>query len=1203
VRKERKVVTVLFADLVGFTARSEQLDPEDVEAILEPYHARLRAELERHGGTVEKFIGDAVMAIFGAPVGREDDAERAVRAALAIRDAAADGGFEVRIGVNTGEALVSVDARPEAGDKMAAGDVVNTAARLQSAAPVNGILVGDATERATRHVIAYGDHEPIEAKGKAEPVAVWEAVEARSRFGVDVRQHGGARLVGRERELDALGSALERARGQREPQLVTIVGVPGIGKSRLVWELFQVVDRDPELITWRQGRCLPYGEGVSFWALGEMVKAHAGILETDQPEEVEGKLDEAVGDARLARHLRPLVGLSADQELGGDRRVEAFAAWRELFERIADEGPLVLVFDDLHWADDGLLDFVDHLAEWARGVPLLVLCSARPELHERRPGWGGGKLNAQTLALAPLADSDAARLIGELLGQALLPAETQAALLERAGGNPLYAEQYALLYRERGSAERLPLPDTVQGIVAARIDGLPPGEKRVLQDAAVVGKVFWTGALGADRHELNQRLHALERKEFVRRERRSSVEEEDEYAFRHVLVRDVAYGQLPRADRAERHVAAAGWLESLGRAQDHADLLAHHYASALDLTRAAGGDAAPLADRAGTAFCAAGDRALSLNAFASAVAHYGRALELAGEDDASLLFRYGVARFHSAEEGEDELSRSVEALLAAGDAESAVEAQVLLVELAWKRGDRQTTDERLEQVERIASGLETSRAKAYALSTASRFHMLAGQSAEAVRLGETALAMATELALDELRIHALTNVGPARAHLGDLPRGIANLEEALAIGKPLGSPEVLRSYVNLAASVANAGDIRRCDELHREALELANRLGHAPSLRFLTAELASNAYFLGNWQTVLDTAGTYEAEAAAGRPHYLLQSLLTLRSAVRLARGDLEGGLSDAVRALALGREVGRPAGAGAGARTVHPRAHGGRTRGRRPQAARRSVRRRDTHRLRLPAATCTGGSGARSARRVRRCDGRGSREPLEGRNGEAAPWRSGRRRNLRAGRSPSRRGVRASLGGRGAACGGPACRGRRAARAGACLLALGGREPLRRRGGSASGPGGDGVGQVSRLQLFGSEELGDGTAPHYQRRRFEPGDGNAPPALLEGQRRLRSCRSRDGAVRQPARLGRRPRLEENEGLRANAACGHHGGERAQAAGDDAERPRKESRVAGDGGLVVQHRRLGDVEPRLEVDRLAVPALPDAGRLPGPVHE
>ena len=900
-RKERKVVTVLFADLVGFTARAEELDPEDVEAILEPYHARLHAELERHGGTVEKFIGDAVMALFGAPVAHEDDPERAVRAALAIREAAVEEGFEVRIAVNTGEALVSVEARPEAGEKMAAGDVVNTAARLQAAAPVNGVLVGAATERATRSTIVYREHESVAAKGKTGPVPVWEAVEARSRFGVDVRQHGGAPLVGRERELAVLGGALERARSAREPQLVTVVGVPGIGKSRLVWELFQIVDADPELITWRQGRCLPYGEGVSFWALGEMVKAHAGILETDPPEAVERKLAEAGGGA----HLRPLVGLAADADLGGDRRVEAFAAWREFLERIAEEGPLVLVFEDLHWADEGLLDFVDHLADWARGVPLLIVCSARPELLDRRPGWGGGKLNAQTLALAPLADADSARLIGELIGQALLPAETQAALLERAGGNPLYAEQYALLYRERGSVEELPLPETVQGIVAARIDGLSAEEKRLLQRAAVVGKVFWTGALGG--HGLGELLHGLERKEFVRRERRSSVEAQEEYAFRHVLVRDVAYGQIPRAERANRHQAVADWLESLARPEDHADMLAHHYAAALDLARAAGADVGPLAERAWTAFRAAGDRALSLNAFDAAALHYQRVIELPGEEDPLLLYRYGFALFSVFGTGDQELSRAVEGALAAEDRELAAEAQAQLAVNAWNRGDRELTDARLAVAEEIAADLTASRAKAHVLAMASRYQMLAGRYEEAIRVGEEALAMAAELGADEIRMNTLTSLGPAFASTGDYERGRAALEQAIELGERHGYPDVQRSYNNLASIVAQHGDIRRCSELHRAAVELSTSLGHGPWVRWLRGELASDAYFLGDWDLVIATAERFEEEAAAGDPHYLLHSLHTYRSLIRIARGDVEGALADAARSLELGREARDP--------------------------------------------------------------------------------------------------------------------------------------------------------------------------------------------------------------------------------------------------------------------------------------------------------
>ena len=904
-RKERKVVTVLFADLVGFTARAEELDPEDVEAILEPYHARLRTELERHGGTVEKFIGDAVMALFGAPVTHEDDPERAVRAALAIRDAAAEDGFEVRVAVNTGEALVSIDARPEAGEKMAAGDVVNTTARLQAAAPVNGVLVGGPTERATRHVIAYRRHAPVEAKGKAEPIEVWEAVEARSRFGVDVRQHGSATLVGRAHELDVLAAALERARTTREPQLVTIVGVPGIGKSRLVWELFQIVDAEPELITWRQGRCLPYGDGVSFWALGEMVKAHAGILETDAAERVEKKLADVAPEPRLQRQLRPLVGLATEQEVGGDRRVEAFAAWREFLEGIAEEGPLVLVFEDLHWADEGLLDFVDHLVDWARGVPLLVVCSARPELLDRRPGWGGGKLNAQTLALTPLADADSARLIGELLGQTLLPAATQAALLERAGGNPLYAEQYALLYREGGAVEGLPLPESVQGIVAARLDGISPGEKLLLQEAAVVGKVFWTGALQRD--GLEGLLHGLERKEFVRRERRSSVEDQEEYAFRHVLVRDVAYGQIPRANRAERHLAAADWLESLGRPVDHADMLAHHYAAALDLARAIGTDPGPLVERARLAFRAAGDRAFSLNAFDAAVAHYQRVVELAEEADPTLFYRYGFALFSVFGTGAEELARAVDGGLAAGDLETAVEAQISLVTQAWNRGDRELADAHLERAEELAAGLTASRAKAHALATVSRYRMLAGRYEDAIRVGEEALAMAAQLGADEIRMNALSSVGPALAATGDYGAGRATLEEAIELGDRIRHPDVTRSYNNLASIVAQHGDVRRCAELHREAFELGERLGHGPWVRWLRAELAADAYFLGDWDTVLSTAERYEQEAAAGDPHYLLHSLYAFRSLIRLACGESEEALADAARALEVGREARDP--------------------------------------------------------------------------------------------------------------------------------------------------------------------------------------------------------------------------------------------------------------------------------------------------------
>ena len=731
-RRERKVVTVLFADLVGFTTQAEQLDPEDVEAILRPYHERLRYELERWGGTVEKFIGDAVMALFGAPVTREDDPERAVRAALSIRDwIAEEGELQVRIAVNTGEALVNLAARPEAGEGMAAGDVVNTTARLQSAAPVNGILVGETTYRATAETIEFREHDAIEAKGKEQPVAVWEVVEARARFGVDLAPETRTQLVGREREVELLVGTLARTRQQRSTELVTLIGVPGIGKSRLVGELFQSIERGGELTYWRQGRSLPYGEGVSYWALGEMVKAQAGILETDNDDEVAQKLARAVeqlvdedADWVLA-HLRPLVGQAGDATGSQD---EAFAAWRRFFEALAEDRALVLVFEDLQWADEGLLDFVEHLADWVRDVPMLILCTARLELLERRPAWGGGKLNAANVALAPLSADETAKLIAALSDRPLLEAGAQAELLDRAGGNPLYAEQYVRMLAERGTT--VELPESVQGIIAARLDGLPPEEKAALQDAAVLGKVFWLGALGVS----EERLHALQQKEFVQRARRSSVAGETEFAFKHVLVRDVAYGQIPRAERAQKHARAAEWIESLGRPEDHAEMVAHHYASALELARAAGQDVDDLLVRTRTALRDAGEHALKLNALAQAEDYFSQALALTEVGDPErprLLLQYGRVRYMRELEGVDELTEARESLSATGDRDGAAEASLMLADIAWQGGSRDGMLQELEVARRLVDGASRSRIQVAVLAEVARYEMLGDRLDEA----------------------------------------------------------------------------------------------------------------------------------------------------------------------------------------------------------------------------------------------------------------------------------------------------------------------------------------------------------------------------------------------------------------------------------------------------------------------------------------
>jgi class 3 adenylate cyclase/tetratricopeptide (TPR) repeat protein len=917
--EERKVVTVLFADLVGSTAQAESHDPEEVRTILSAYYARLRGELERHGGTVEKFIGDAVMAVFGAPVAHEDDPERAVRAALAIRDALAESAVDVRIAVHTGEALVALGARVAAGEAMVAGDVVNTAARLQIAAPVNGILVGETTYRTTEHAIRYGKATLVRAKGKAEPVQAWEAIEAKARAGVDVERDPPAALVGREDEVSLLVGALERVRREREPQLVTLVGVPGIGKSRLVAELLSVVDALPELITWRQGRCLPYGDGVSFWALGEMAKAQAGVLESDSAEVADAKLSEAVAvvlpepaEAEWVRgHLRPLLGLGGAAR-ADDHRTEAFAAWRRFFEALADLGPTVLVFEDLHWADDGLLDFVDHLVEWVRGVPMLVVATARPELLERRPGWGGGKANASTASLSPLSDVQTARLVGLLLDQAVVDADLQAALLARAGGNPLYAEEYVRMLRDGRSPAQL--PETIQGIIAARLDALSVDGKQLIQDAAVVGKVFWAGAIASigdvDRSLVEDRLHALERKEFIRRDRRSSIATDTEYAFRHVLVRDVAYAQIPRSRRVDKHRRAAEWIDSLtdDRSVDQAGMVAHHYGAALELAHASGQDTAMLEAHARRAFREAGERALRLSALSSAAQFFARELELTAEDDSGwpdAVLTHAKADLAVRQGGEFPLvPRALDRLLAEGRAERAAEAEVLLAESDWFAGRNDSTFARLAHARELIAGAGASWSTTKVHAETSRFLMLASRNAEAVEIGRHALALAEELDLHELQAHALVNIGTARVCLGDSD-GFADLERAFEIASAINSGEALRAVGNHASLYGELGDLRRTRELYEEVVELSESLGVPGYGLWAIAEFAVLDYLEGRWDETVTGAQRYLA--GMGEAHYLESVARMLMAEILVARGDEDLGIAESDRALSFARSVKDP--------------------------------------------------------------------------------------------------------------------------------------------------------------------------------------------------------------------------------------------------------------------------------------------------------
>jgi predicted ATPase len=497
----------------------------------------------------------------------------------------------------------------------------------------------------------------VTAKGKQDPIPVWRALEARSRFGIEAEVRTGTAFVGRESELSLLSETFSRALRELSAQLVTVVGEPGVGKSRLVWEFRDEVDRRSELVRWRQGRCLPYGEGITFWALGEIVKAEAGVLETDSPTQALEKLEHAVSDviqeeadrAWFTERLAPLVG--ARDEAGGVGREEAFSAWRRYLEALAAQRPTVVVIEDLHWADAALLDFLEHLLDWAPSVPLVLVATARPELYDVHAGWGGGRRNSTTVGLAPLSDDETARLIAALLERSLLPAEMQTALLEKAGGNPLYTEQFVRMHVDREGALGEELPETVQALIAVRLDTLGPELKTLLHDAAVLGKVFWTGAIArmADRsrEQVLQGVRELVRREFVRPARVSSMRDEEEFSFWHVLVRDVAYQQIPRAARAEKHVRAAEWIEreSEGRLADQAEFLAHHYARALELGRAAGAglDFDGLQQRLVRFSILAGDRAMRLDLPAAETA-YRRALELGGESDrASILIKLAGA--------------------------------------------------------------------------------------------------------------------------------------------------------------------------------------------------------------------------------------------------------------------------------------------------------------------------------------------------------------------------------------------------------------------------------------------------------------------------------------------------------------------------------------------------------------------------------
>ncbi|MFN2488509.1 MAG: AAA family ATPase [Actinomycetota bacterium] len=937
--EERKIVSVLFVDLVGFTARSHDADPEDVRAALAPYHRLLKTEIERFGGTVEKFIGDAVMAVFGAPVAHEDDAERAVRAALRITEAIeelnqqADLDLSIRAAVNTGEGLVTLGARPQAGEGMVTGDVVNTASRLQGIAPVGGVAAGEITYRSTKDFISYEPLDPVTLKGKPEPIPVWRAVSARSRFGVDVDMAPKTPFIGRDFDLGALKNAYQRTLREASVQLVTVVGEPGVGKTRLLGEFSSFIDDQDELVYWRQGRSLPYGEGITFWALGEIVKAQAGILESDSPETASEKLWVAVEavveetDERgwFVARLGPLVGAQASG--GSAEKEESFTAWRRFLEAIASRSPLVVVFEDLHWADATMLEFIDQLVEWSTGVPLLVICTARPELYERHQGWGGGKRNSNTISLSPLTDSETAQLISAMLAQTVLPAEVHAALLERAGGNPLYAEEFIRMLSDRRIIQRkgrvltldseadIPLPDTVQALIAARLDTLAPERKSLLHDASVVGKVFWSGAVaalgGRDDREVKEGLHELSRKELVRAARNSSMEGQQEYSFWHALVRDVSYGQIPRAQRGRRHRSVAEWLEAVAgdRVGDHAEVLAHHYETALELTKASSdtSQSTELQAAASRFLVLAGERALDLD-LRRAHSYFDRALVLLPPGDpqrARVLSKRArtATGFGRYDEALFDYRAAIAEFQQQGDLVGAGEAMARSATTLWWQGKTAEAAATGAAAMELLKSQSPGSGLVFAYNDAATNAFFSGHLAEALERSEMALRLAEQLSDQRGIAAALAIRGYVRCEQGNLS-GLNDFHDALsmALSHNMGA-EAFMAYSGLTELLWWIKGPQSAIENNRSGLAFVARRGREGDVLYTRVYDIFFLFDEGDWKRLLGEIDNL-LEETSHRPQ-LTAMVLPYKALVLVLSGLTDEAVSFEQGFLPLARQIG----------------------------------------------------------------------------------------------------------------------------------------------------------------------------------------------------------------------------------------------------------------------------------------------------------
>jgi len=842
-RTERRLVSVLFADLVGFTPYTESRDSEDVRETLDKYFEVARAAVARHGGVIEKFIGDAVMAVWGAPVAREDDAERAVRAALELVAGVEALNVRARAGVLTGETIVRVGAD---GEGMVVGDAVNTAARLQSAAEPGTVLVGEATVRAASRAIVFEPIGELTLKGKSAPVSAWKALRVVAERGGRNRTEAlEAPFVGRADELRLLKDLFHATERDRRVRLISVVGPAGIGKTRLARELGLYLDGIAENVFWHVGRSPAYGQGITFWALGEMVRARAGLLETDDEETTRTKVAEVVArfvpDESEQQWIEPaLLAL-----LGIEARVasaELFAAWRTFFERLAATAPVLLVFEDHHHADAGLLDFVDHLLEWSRDVPLCVVTLARPELLERRPDWAVGKRDLSVVHLEPLPAGAMGDLIRGLVPG--LPDEAQATIVARADGVPLYAvETIRMLlaegrlvsqdgtYKPVGDLASLAIPESLTTLITSRLDGLDAVDRSLVSDAAVLGQSFTVTALaavsGQPEAELQPRLRTLVRLELLMMDADPRSPERGQYAFVQALIREVAYGTLSRKARKTRHLAAARYFESLG-SDELAGALAGHYLSAQQ-NAGAGEEADALAAQARVALRAAAERASALGSHEQAIGFLQQAITVTKDpaEVAGLLEACGVAatvrqRFAEAEAF---LRDAIARREAIGDSEAIIRASTLLAFAIIRSFRFEPAIAALEETTARFASLAGSAAFARLEGQLARVYMLVGRDREALPISERVLEVAERDELTELAADALITKGTALDNLGRHIEAVALIEAARRLTERHGHWSLAPRAINNLASVLQEDDPREALQVAREGLELNRRIG------------------------------------------------------------------------------------------------------------------------------------------------------------------------------------------------------------------------------------------------------------------------------------------------------------------------------------------------------------------------------------------